>query len=110
MLNIAVNQSHKEALSRFPDTIGPELNQLELEIHDRLLKYANNSVAMATLQSAKAGLISSKHIVTSKEVPLDSKDPFIEEHIDLLGAINRENPDESKLRLQATLSNHGTKL
>ena len=96
-------QSHKEALSRFPATNGPELNQLELVIHDRLLKYANNGVAMVALQSAKAGLIPTKHIVASKEVPLGSDDPFIEEHIDTFEAINRENPDESKLRLQAHL-------
>ena len=98
-----VIDSHKDILSRFPDTTGAELNQLELDMHDVLLKYANNSVAMVALQSAKAGLISSKHIVASKEVPLVSMDPFIEEHIDILEAIDRRNKDESKLRLQAHL-------
>ena len=58
---------------------------------------------MGALQPAKTGLISSKHIVASKEVPLDSKDQFIEEYIDILEAINRENSDESKLRLQVHL-------
>lgn len=98
-----VIDSHKDALSRFPDTTGAELNQLELDMHDVLLQYANNSVAMVALQSAKAGLISSKHIVASKEVPLDSNDPFIEEHIDILEAIDRRDKDESRLRLQAHL-------
>ena len=95
--------SHKDALSRFPETTGAELNQLELDMHDGLLQYANNSVAMVALQSAKAGLISSKHIVASKEVPLDDDDPFIEEHIDILEAVDRRNTDESRLRLQAHL-------
>lgn len=95
--------SHKDALSRFPETAGAELNQLELDMHDGLLQYANNSVAMVALQSAKAGLISSKHIVASREVPLDDDDPFIEEHIDILEAVDRRNTDESRLRLQAHL-------
>ncbi len=94
---------HRDAFSRFPETTGTELNQLELDMHDRLLQYARNSVAMVALQSAKAGLISSKHIVASKEVPLGTEDPFIEEHIDILEAIERRNSDESKLRLQAHL-------
>ncbi|MEX1349695.1 MAG: GntR family transcriptional regulator [Desulfobacterales bacterium] len=95
--------SHKDALSRFPETTGAELNQLELDMHDGLLQYANNSVAMVALQSAKAGLISSKHIVASKDVPLDDDDPFIEEHIDILEAVERRNKHESRLRLQAHL-------
>ena len=94
---------HKDALSRFPETTGAELNQLELDMHDGLLQYANNRVAMVALQSAKAGLISSKHIVASREVPLDDDDPFIEEHIDILEAVDRRNTDESRLRLQAHL-------
>lgn len=95
--------SHKDALSRFPETTGAELNQLELDMHDGLLQYANNRVAMVALQSAKAGLISSKHIVASKDVPLDDDDPFIEEHIDILEAVERRNKHESRLRLQAHL-------
>ena len=95
--------SHKDALSRFPRVAGAELNELELDMHDRLLQYANNSIAMVALQSAKAGLISSKHIVASSEVPLDDDDPFIEEHIDILEAVDRRNTDESRLRLQAHL-------
>jgi DNA-binding FadR family transcriptional regulator len=80
-----------------------EMNELELDMHERLLQYANNKVAMVALRSAKAGLISSKHIVGSKEVPLESNEPFIEEHISILEAISRQNRDESKLRLQAHL-------
>lgn len=98
-----VIENHKDGLARFPATTGAELNQLELEMHDRLLQYANNSVAMVALKSAKAGLISSKHIVASKEVPLDSTEPFIREHIDILEAVERRNTDESKLRMQAHL-------
>ena len=98
-----VIDSHKDALSRFPEVTGSELNQLELDMHDRLLQYADNSVAMVALQSAKAGLISSKHIVASKEMPLDDDEPFIEEHIDILEAVDRMNTDESRLRLQAHL-------
>ncbi len=95
--------SHKSVLSRYPDATGAEMNRLELDMHERLLRCANNKVAMVALRSAKAGLISSKHILGSKEVPLDRNDPFIEEHISILEAISRQNRDESKLRLQAHL-------
>ncbi|MEJ2056420.1 MAG: GntR family transcriptional regulator [Desulfofustis sp.] len=98
-----VIENHQDGLARFPATTGAELNQLELDMHDRLLQYASNSVAMVALKSTKAGLISSKHIVASKEVPLDSTEPFIREHIDILEAVERRNIDECKLRMQAHL-------
>ena len=94
---------HNDVLSRFPDTTGIELNQLEIDMHEGLLQYADNKVGMVALQSAKAGLISSKHIVASKEVPLENDEPFLAEHLDILEAIYRRNPDESSLRLQAHL-------
>ncbi len=94
---------HKNVLSRYPGTTSGEMNELELDMHERLLHYADNTVAMVALRSAKACLISSKHIIASKEVPLESNDPFIEEHISILEAISRQNRDESKLRLQAHL-------
>lgn len=98
-----VIEHHKSALSRYPDTSGFELNQLEIDIHERLLQYADNHVAMVALKTAKAGLISSKHIVDSTEVPLGDEDPFLEEHLSILESIYRENSDESRLRLQAHL-------
>ena len=94
---------HRNVLSRFPGITAAELNELENDMHDGLLQYADNKVGMVALQSAKAGLISSKHIVASKEVPLENDEPFIEEHLDILEAIYRRNPDESSLRLQAHL-------
>lgn len=94
---------HNHVLSRFPETTGAELNELEIDMHDGLLQYADNKVGIVALQSAKAGLISSKHIVASKEVPLENDEPFLEEHLDILEAIYRRNPNESSLRLQAHL-------
>jgi DNA-binding GntR family transcriptional regulator len=98
-----VIERHKSAFSRYPDTKGAELNELELDMHERLLQYADNEVAMVALKTAKAGLISSKHIVASKEVPLEVNDPFIEEHLSILESLYRQNTDESGLRLQAHL-------
>ncbi len=72
-------------------------------MHERLLHYADNQVAMVALKSAKAGLISSKHIVASKEVPLEGDDQFIEEHLSILESLHRQNTDESGLGLQAHL-------
>ncbi len=98
-----VIECHRSALSRYPDTRAAELNQLEIDMHDTLLQYADNQVAMVALKTAKAGLISSKHIVGSEEVPLGNDDPFLQEHLSILESIYRQNSDESRLRLQAHL-------
>ena len=98
-----VIERHKSAFLRYPDIMGTELNQLELDMHERLLQYADNHVAIMALKTTKAGLISSKHIVASNEVPLEDKDPFLEEHLSILESIYRQNSDESRLRLQAHL-------
>jgi len=98
-----VIERHRSALLRYPNTRAAELNQLEVDMHDKLLQYADNQVAMVALKTAKAGLISSKHIVGSEEVPLGKDDPFLEEHLSILESIYRQNSDESRLRLQAHL-------
>ena len=98
-----VIERHRSTLSRYPAIRGSELDQLELDMHERLLHYSENQVAMVALKSAKAGLISSKHIIASKEVPLEGEDPFIEEHLSILESLYRQNADESGLRLQAHL-------
>jgi DNA-binding GntR family transcriptional regulator len=98
-----VIERHKSALLRYPDARAAELNQLEVDMHEKLLQYADNPVAMVALKTAKAGLISSKHIVGSEEVPLGNDDPFLEEHLSILESIYRQNTDESRLRLQAHL-------
>ena len=96
-------EQHKQALSRFPHNTSAELNELELELHDRLLQFADNKIAIVALNATKAGLISSKHVVASQEVPLGDDEPFIEEHLAILEALRRKNGDESRLRMQAHL-------
>lgn len=98
-----VIEHHKTVLMRYPEIRGAELDQLEIDMHERLLQYSNNAVAMVALKSAKAGLISSKHIIDSKEMPLGNEDPFLQEHLSILESMYRENSDESRLRLQAHL-------
>lgn len=96
-------ENHRTSLLRFPHNTSAELNQLEMDLHDRLLQFADNMIAMVALNSTKAGLISSKHVVASKEIPLGSEEPFIEEHLSILEALWRKNIDESRLRMQAHL-------
>lgn len=96
-------EKHRTALARFPRNTSAELNELEMDLHDRLLQFADNRIALVALRSSKAGLISSKHIVASEEVPLGEDDPFMEEHLSILAALDRNNIDESKLRMQAHL-------
>lgn len=98
-----VIEKHRAALARFPRNTSAELNELEMDLHDRLLQYADNKIALVALRSSKAGLISSKHIVASDEFPLGGDDPFMEEHLSILEALDRNNIDESKLRMQAHL-------
>ncbi len=98
-----VIEKHIAALARFPYNTSKELHELEMDLHERLMQYANNKIALVALRSSKAGLISSKHVVASKEVPLGNDDPFIEEHLSILEALDRNNIDESRLRMQAHL-------
>ena len=98
-----VINKHRTALARFPKNKSAELDELEMDLHDRLLQYADNQIALVALRSSKAGLISSKHVVASEEVPLGEDDPFMEEHLAILAALHRKNIDESKLRMQAHL-------
>lgn len=98
-----VIERHDYALKRFPQVTSSELNRLELDMHERLMQFADNGIAMVALRSTKAGLISSKHVVASQEVPLGDDDPFIEEHLAILEAIDRNNIDEGRLRMQAHL-------
>lgn len=98
-----VIEKHRNALARFPQNTSAELNDLEMDLHERLMQHADNRIAIFSLRSSKAGLISSKHIVGSKEVPLRDDDPFMEEHLSILEALSRNNIDESRLRMQAHL-------
>ena len=98
-----VIEKHIAALARFPYNTSTELNELEMDLHERLMQYADNKIALVALRSSKAGLISSKHVVASKEIPLGDDDPFIEEHLFILEALDRNNIDESRLRMLAHL-------
>jgi len=98
-----VIEKHIAALARFPYNTSTELHELEMDLHERLMHYADNKIALVALRSSKAGLISSKHVVASKEVPLGDDDPFLEEHLSILEALDRNNIDESRLRMQAHL-------
>ena len=98
-----VIEKHQIALAKFPENTSAELDELEMDLHDKFMQYADNRLALGALRSAKAGLISSKHVVASKEVPLGEDDPFMEEHLAILEALDRHNIDESRLRMQAHL-------
>lgn len=96
-------ENHRVVLARFPRNTSAELNELEMDLHDRLMQFADNRIALVALRSSKAGLISSKHVVASEEVPLGEDEPFMEEHLSILEALDRNNIDESRLRMQAHL-------
>jgi DNA-binding GntR family transcriptional regulator len=98
-----VIEDHQKARTRFPRNTSAELNKLEMDLHERFMQFADNKIAMVALESTKAVLISSKHVVASQEVPLGEDDPFIAEHLSILEALERDNVDESRLRMQAHL-------
>lgn len=91
------------ALSRLPDITGPDLDALEMILHRTLLGYAGNPPGLAALRTVNAGLILSKHVLATEEIPVGPEDPFIEEHLGVLGALRRRSSEESKLRLLAHL-------
>lgn len=94
---------HEAALKRFPNFIEGELDRLESILHHDLLRYAGNGPGLSALRSVKAGLVLSKHILAPDAIPVGTEDPFIEEHLSVLGALKRRRSEECKLRLLAHL-------
>lgn len=95
--------AHENALERLPGTSAQELDALEVMLHHDLMTYAGNEPGMAALRTVKAGLVMSKHVLATDEIPIGSDDPFIEEHMAVIGALKRRRSEECKLRLQAHL-------
>lgn len=98
-----VLEAHESALARLPQVNAAELDALEVMLHHDLMVYAGNEPGMAALRTVKAGLVMSKHVLATDEIPVGSEDPFIEEHIAVIGALKRRRSEECKLRLQAHL-------
>ncbi|MBV6656370.1 MAG: GntR family transcriptional regulator [Devosiaceae bacterium] len=94
---------HRQALETFPKVSGATLDGLEQLLHNDILDYAGNAAAMTALRTAKAGLISSKHLVASEDIPPEADEPFLVEHIGVLEAVQRRDAAEAKHRLQAHL-------
>lgn len=94
---------HEDALKRFPNFNKGELDRLESILHHDLLRYAGNGPGLSALRSVRAGLVLSKHILAPDAIPVGTEDPFIEEHLSVLGALKRRRSEECKLRLLAHL-------
>lgn len=99
----SVLEAHESALVRLPRVNAAELDALEVMLHHDFMVYAGNEPGMAALRTVKAGLVMSKHVLATDEIPVGSEDPFIEEHIAVIGALKRRRSEECKLRLQAHL-------
>lgn len=94
---------HEDALRNLCSVTSDELDSLESILHHELLEYAENAPGLAALRSVKAGLVLSKHILASDAIPIGTVDPFIDEHLSVLGALKRRRSEECKLRLLAHL-------
>lgn len=99
----SVLEAHESALARLPQVSATELDALEVMLHHELMVYAGNEPGLAALRTVKAGLVMSKHVLATNEIPIGNEDPFIEEHIAVIGALKRRRSEECKLRLQAHL-------
>lgn len=105
-----VEAAHRDALGRFPNVSAKELDMLEMQMHGRILGYSENTVGMSALQAAKISLLFSKHIMATSAFPLGRDEPFLSEHLEILGAIHRRDSEEARLRLQAHLMKSRTKV
>lgn len=94
---------HESALRRLPNLVGSEFDALEGILHNDLMEYAGNAPGLKALRSVKSGIVMSKHVLASDEVPVGTEDPFIEEHLAVLGALKRRRSEEGKVRLLAHL-------
>lgn len=102
VLNRAI-QRHETVLENLPNATSADLDALESILHHELMSYADNAPGLAALRSVKAGLVLSKHLLASDVIPVGTVDPFIDEHLSVLGALKRRRSEECRLRLLAHL-------
>lgn len=70
----------------YPKVSANDMNDLEYDLHVRLLSLCRNRELLGALQRTRCTLTLSKHVL-GVEMPLPQHDPFMEEHVEVLDAV-----------------------
>lgn len=85
---------HREAMARFPEIDIASLDELEDDIHVKLLGFSTNLEIIESLRRGRALFVSTKHIqIALKRTNLI--DPFLEEHLFVVEALQAGRLDEA---------------
>jgi DNA-binding GntR family transcriptional regulator len=89
-----------EAARDNPGRVPPrELDRLERQMHIELLSYADNATLLETLQHYHALLVTNAFLYEATN-STHAGDPFIEEHLAIVRALEAGRPDEAAHRLE----------
>jgi len=76
-------QRTREIQKRYPQVSRTELDELETDLHVRLLQHAANLEIVASLRRTRCILILSKHVL-GEALPMPRNDPFLADHAQIL--------------------------
>jgi len=90
------------AMTNYPNITRMELDQLEHDLHVRLLSRCPNVDLLRSLERTHCILTLSKHVL-GKTVPMPTQDPFMSEHMAILMAIQQGALDTAQNLLRQHL-------
>lgn len=76
----------ERSLASYPDIAPGTLDALETDLHVGLLSYSSNKEMLEALRRTRSVLLASKHVV-GVALSLPASEPFLQEHLDVLGAV-----------------------
>lgn len=98
----AIAERHREANERFPEVDIATLDELEDDIHVKLLGYSSNAEIVEALRRSRALFVSTKHIqIALRRTALI--DPFLDEHLSVVDALREGRVDAAQKGLHEHL-------
>jgi DNA-binding GntR family transcriptional regulator len=87
-------ESLQTALSKYPAVSRTAMDDLEQDLHVRLLGMCSNQELIAGLERCRCILTLSKHVL-GHSAPMPAYDPFISEHLEIFEAAGRGAPKQA---------------
>ena len=85
----------QDALGRYPDVQASELDRLEHDLHVSAVAACGNSELVRALRHTRSTLLIGKHAF-SEALPLPSSEPFMEEHLLILKALEERDLEHAQ--------------
>ncbi|WP_224008473.1 GntR family transcriptional regulator [Aureimonas sp. SA4125] len=103
-----VAERHRAAIMRFPEVDIATLDELEDDIHVKLLGHSTNPEIIEALKRGRALFVSTKHIqIALRRSALI--DPFLDEHLTVVEAVREDRIDAAKQALHDHLRSSNAK-